>query len=122
MITYEQAKAIVIGEDKKRTELKDKAIKAANKKLIGTCYKYRNSYGGSDPGWWLYTKIIGVDGTSVITHQFQHTTYKIEITREPHSCYNEAGLGYGYQSCSREEYNKATKQIMRDFIKVSRSD
>lgn len=34
-----------------------------NKKHVGQCFKYRNSYGGSDDRerWWLYKKITGID-------------------------------------------------------------
>lgn len=30
-------------------------------KLVGRCFKYRNTYGGShDKWWWLYAKVTGV--------------------------------------------------------------
>jgi hypothetical protein len=33
---------------------------SANKKLIGKCFRCRNSYGGGEPSWWLYKKITGM--------------------------------------------------------------
>ena len=32
-----------------------------NVKLVGRCFKHRNTYGGSpEEGWWLYAKVTGV--------------------------------------------------------------
>ncbi len=41
----------------KLSRLKDKLEFDENKKLIGKCFKYRNSY-GQDEKWWLYYKVL----------------------------------------------------------------
>ena len=36
-------------------------LKVQNAKLVGKCFKYRNTYGGShERWWWLYAKVTGV--------------------------------------------------------------
>ncbi len=43
------------------------------RKMIGRCFKFRNSY-GSDPGkWWLYVRIVGLSegGSMFKVHEFQ---------------------------------------------------
>jgi hypothetical protein len=37
----------------------DVSERARWKKLVGRCYKYRNSYGGNNDTWWMYFKITG---------------------------------------------------------------
>ena len=44
-------------------EIESNEQREINKKLIGKCFKYENSYGFGDK-WWLYTYIIGVSESS----------------------------------------------------------
>lgn len=70
----------VIKLKEKLAKLEDEKIKKKNSKLIGKCFKYRNSYSSGEK-WWLYTKVIGVtDYDRVKTVNFQKTSYNdIEI-------------------------------------------
>lgn len=73
--------------------------RAQNAKLIGKCFKYRNSYGGShERWWWLYVKITGVttrgefegiqfqdDGEGRLTVETKHlpqTTLQVPIEHD----------------------------------------
>jgi hypothetical protein len=70
-----------------------------NAKLVGRCFKYRNTYGGGDEkSWWLYAKITGVtlrgdlegiqfqdDGEgrlTVETKHLSHTTLQVPIEHD----------------------------------------
>jgi hypothetical protein len=70
-------------------------------KLIGRCFKYHNSYGSGEK-WWLYRKIVGIDGTTLKTFEFQITSYsdegKMEI-KESH-CYGVDG----YLEITKDEW------------------
>lgn len=57
---------------------------AAEKRLfIGRYFKYRNTYGGSDTGWWLYGSPTALDdGGTLVGLSFQTTCYgEIEINQ-----------------------------------------
>lgn len=59
-----------------RQELQDRKDADLNKQnagLVGICQKYRNSYGGDSKGWWLYRRIISVDGQWCKAFRFQLT-------------------------------------------------
>lgn len=54
--------------------------KTAHKALLGRCYRYRNSYGGGHPSWWLYAKVIGADGYRPQCFTFELTILnKVEV-------------------------------------------
>ena len=50
------------------------------KAMIGRCFKYRNNYSATCPGWWLYTKVIGRKNKTLTVCRFQITSIgNIEI-------------------------------------------
>lgn len=87
---------------------------------VGRCFKYRNSYGGSDGGWWLYTKIIGFDEKAFAfdTVQFQLTTARrIEIEYRRHFNYEQRNYftehNRTYLPISKSEYNAARRRLLK---------
>lgn len=44
-----------------------------NRKLVGKCFKYRNSYSAPSAGWWLYAKVNRVEGSFCEAMQFEKT-------------------------------------------------
>ena len=62
----------------------------AVKKLIGQCFKYRNSYGSGRKDWWLYSKVLGYNprNQQLIICSYQRTSLEIiEIrVREERFC------------------------------------
>ncbi len=42
-----------------------------NKKLLGKCFRYWDTFGSGGDGWWLYAKVIDVDAGNPIAHRFQ---------------------------------------------------
>jgi hypothetical protein len=81
----------------------------ALQKLIGKCYKYRNSY-GSGERWWLYKKVVGISGTMLKTLEFQITSYdekgKAEI--EESHCYGDMT---GCVEITKDEWNAEWTKI-----------
>lgn len=48
--------------------------------LVGRCYKFHNSYGGGLPKWWLYKRVLSVEGSYGTGWSFQQDCNgKIEI-------------------------------------------
>ena len=47
-------------QERVRKNQKKELIPKFKKEWIGKCFKYRNSYGGSRPSWWLYAIIIDI--------------------------------------------------------------
>jgi hypothetical protein len=51
-----------------------------NAPLVGRCYKFRNSYGGGSEKWWLYKRVLSVEGSYGTGWNFQQDCNgKIEI-------------------------------------------
>lgn len=83
------------------------------KKLIGKCFKYRNSYGGDSQDWWLYIYVRGVKGTDFITDQFQTCSdgrIEIELNKRTANVIVESG-----RYIETKEYEKALKK-MKDAL------
>jgi hypothetical protein len=87
---------------------------AEHAKLLGKCFKYRNSYGGSSEadGWWLYVKVTKIDARGEMkAFQFQTDKYgKLEIEanyRIPSS------LSSGYTPITAGEFSKAWRAVQK---------
>ena len=60
-------------------------IEPKMKRMIGKCFKYRNSYGSGSKDWWLYSKIIDYkpqDQVLVVCSYQRTSDGRIEITVE----------------------------------------
>jgi len=51
--------------------IRDAETKAESLALVGKHYKYRNSFGGDRPQWWLYAKVIRVGEFHPVAFVFQ---------------------------------------------------
>jgi len=79
------------------------------KKNIGKCFKFKNSYGGSD-SWWLYIKIIGLNGICYVTENFEidiNNAISINTKIRPDFISRE------YMSIPDEEYEKERNNILK---------
>ena len=111
-LEYEKAKRLVQNYEHREEENKDYDIMKANKKLIGTYYKYHNSY-SSDEYWWLFKEVIGVNGTTLVCREYQTTSHETsEVKDEEHPCYRESGMGYGYAKISKKEFVKGRDSVL----------
>lgn len=47
-------------------------------KMVGRCFKYRNSFGHDCPGWWLYVKVIGYKprDRSLLLCRYERTSHR----------------------------------------------
>jgi hypothetical protein len=85
---------------------KDSKLNKANAALVGTCQKFHNSYGDGDK-WWLYRRILSVDGMWCNAFRFQLTSNgKIDIDTK----YADS-LSTGWLPCSESEYNSAWEAL-----------
>lgn len=95
-----------------RQELEDRKDAKANKvnsHLVGTCQKFRNSYGaGYDDGpWWLYRRILSVNGMWCNSNRFQLTPKgHIDIDMNYHD-----SLSNGWLPCTESEYTSAWEAL-----------
>ncbi len=115
---YKKASTIVQTYNSTKQDKDDKIFYKKIKKLIGNCYRYRNSYGGGDDSWWMYIEVVGAgeyDHRGVVIETFQKTTLKTEIERDTHSLYHTAEFDSGYQRISREDFNKGKQKVLNDF-------
>lgn len=90
---------------------------AENQKLVGRCFKFSNSYGGSDKRWWLYGKVVSVDEYWPHLITFQHTSEdQIEIKTDEVA----SSLGSGWTEIDADEFEKAWQDLMQTIIKIGR--
>jgi hypothetical protein len=88
--------------------LRDEKKERENKKLIGTCWRTRNRYSG-DEEWWLYSKVIGTDGSSLVFLQAEETVHdRIEIVLSRH--YGDCLM---YQRITPREFQKQYKKLLK---------
>lgn len=88
---------------------RDKAIRhAENLPLLGKCFKYRNSYGSGSKGWWLYKKVISVNGNELKAFQFE------SMADGRLQCCSDFSYGVeGYTEIPRAEYDKAWEKFLQ---------
>lgn len=84
----------------------------ANAKLIGKCFKYRNSSGGTEK-WWLYIKITAVDDGNLRAFKFQqYSSGEINIQSNDF-------IYHGRSLTENGGYIKiATKEFNREWAKL----
>lgn len=110
--TKEQLQKIVAAGYEARNELQE--IEAAektreNRPLIGKCQKYLNSYGSGEK-WWLYRRIIGVDGDWVTAFSFQTCSMgKTTIEIEKHG----TAVNSGFEEITEREFNAAYREMQK---------
>lgn len=99
----------------------DQEVLPELRKLVGQCYKYRNSYGGGLSRWWLYGKVLSVNEKTCEVHtiEFQHTSMeRIEIELDKKTTYRGRHFmkDGSYMPATNAEYNKAKKSLKRFVI------
>jgi len=118
--TYKQALKIVTDHRNEESKKLQAEQNKQNKALVGTYWKFLNSY-GSGASWWLYIKIIGVnrDGTPTCV-EVEHTSHdNIEIKHTTRPVYRngstQKGLGDGYTKITKAQWISGTR---KDIVKV----
>jgi hypothetical protein len=87
------------------------------KTFVGKFFKYRDSYGSDDKGWWLYQYVIGLSGPdfnipnpTFKVFSFQTCTYgKTEIHRDDY--YFQTSLGP--KQITRREFVAAYEKMLK---------
>lgn len=87
-----------------------------NAALVGKCFKYSNSGGGSDKRWWLYLKILRVDDGNLRAFKFQQYANDSEhIEIEPNEfIYHGRSLTSdgGYTEIKPAEYEREWASLL----------
>lgn len=84
---------------------------------VGDCFKYSNSYSGDDR-WWLYQKVIKVDGTFMRTESIQFTSDKSLIYQPRDLMVGFNGeVNSSYYPIPRKEYETAKARILKKINK-----
>lgn len=83
-------------------EINRKQRQEQNVKLIGKCYRYRNSFGNENKGWWLYIQVLELEDGNLIVHRFQtDSNGRIEV--EPRRVEWDS-VGSQYEEIPREDF------------------
>ncbi len=78
------------------------------KKLIGKCFKYRNSFGGGSRPWWLYLKVTAVGRAAAIEKDCRG---EVRIKRK-----EDFRGGHGYIEITQGQYTKSVSAIL-EYVK-----
>lgn len=88
------------------------------RKLVGKCFKYRNSY-GSGESWWMYARVISFDERAMNfkAAEFQKTSRDcIQIECESVHIFNGCnrfGVESGWIPISLNEYKREARSIQK---------
>jgi len=84
-----------------------------NRKYLGKCFKYRNTFGRPEESWWLYLKITKV-GVSMSGHKFQKMhDGRFEALNENYV----TGL-HGWIEIPRAEFNRQWMKFCADMKRL----
>ena len=104
---HKDTKSLREERDKLLTEIENEE----GKKLVGKCFKFRNSYGSGEK-WWLYSKIVGADSEWVNTLELQKLPFsgiEIKLNKISKSLF-ENGV---YTSITKKEFNNVYKRFIK---------
>ena len=106
-----------------KKELEQKILPKA-KKLIGKCFKYSNSYSGSnDSRWWLYQKILsistvmGENSVLVKINEFQKDC-RGKIDFQANTSFRDLRGQRGWIKISNKTYEKEKKKLVKILEKL----
>lgn len=99
-------------------KLRVEETRQSNLRLVGKCFRYRNSYGFQCPGWWLYLRVYGLSecGTP-LAFTFQHTATGRFETETAHVCF--PSLEDRYESITPLECDEAWRKFQVDLARVA---
>ncbi len=101
-------KAILVAAEaiRQREAAKEtRRVYAEQSKLRGKCFRYRNSYGPSDQGWWLYMRVDSVEKDGGFRGLSFQTDSSGTITIMPDKWH--MSLLDGYSEITVAQFNKA---------------
>lgn len=88
------------------------------KQFVGKCFKYRNSYGGDRPKWWLYIKILDVNSVNFCNNEEPvFDTLRVEKCSDGGIHIKKSEYDYvrsdDHIAISAKEFNKAMAGIIK---------
>lgn len=119
MRTEEEIRREMAPLQRELQRVEDARKRAEYKKLLGKCFKYRNSYGSGSPDWWLYVRVIGGDGYWPKCFQFQLTSHGEIIIAEKEHSVSVGRDDRGYTEITRKEFDRAWAQMKRRIGKLN---
>jgi len=91
----------------------------AHSKILGKCYRYRNSYGADRGEWWMYLRVTGGDGYWPTVFTFQETADNEIIIKTKESYVGiHHGEANGYYEISRKEFDRQWKRMQTKIAKM----
>ncbi len=121
MTRKEQLQQSIEAADAARVELwrlEAQEAEDRNRAFIGKCFKYRNCFScpqGPEDYWWMYGKVLSVQGTSIQMWQFQTDKYG-EISISPSATC--AQMTSNYQEIPLAEFNQAWQATMEKLERL----
>ena len=90
--------------------------KIAHLALVGKCFRYRNSYGGGYPSWWLYAKVTDTGDWRPQCFTFELTSRnKVEIDlKSDHNVHP----GNGWQEITAKQFNAEWRKVQKRLCKL----
>ena len=86
--------------------------------LVGKCFKYRNSFGSSQPPWWFYIRITGRDGISLLFNCFQEDANDhVEFEYGKSGYVEQFSHPSNYLPITAKEYFTAEKKLLNKMMR-----
>lgn len=101
---------------KQRDDINEEISFENNQKMIGKCFKFRNSY-GSGGDWWFYIQVLGInsEGYLVCISAEHCSDNKIQIEQ---SIRYSSSFSKEYLPITEEEFEKAFEKILEDLWRI----
>lgn len=104
-----------------KEQVDEREIAPKRRALVGRCFRYRNCYSCPDKPsdyWWLWLRIVGVDGGCVLCVQTERDKYgKITIENHAIPCF-DGTVHEAYRPVTRRQYDRATSGMLAQARKL----
>ena len=116
----EKLQKIIYDARQELNKIEDERKANEIKPLLDKCYRYRNNYSCPEKDsdyWWIYMKIIKIDGPNVTSMQFQTDKYGKVIIVGNCSLY---GLNSGWEEITNTAFIRAWKLLFGKLTIVNK--
>lgn len=105
-----------------KEQIDERELAPKRRALVGKCFRYRNNYScpvKPTDYWWLWTRITGLDGASLMCLQVQCDKYgKIIIETCSIPSFNGTMREAGYQPVTRQQFKRACAGLLATARKM----
>ena len=104
-----QHQGISAGNELRRREYEKRDRE--NAALVGKTFRYRNSYGTPDEGWWLYGRVTGAEDGNVNMFRFQTDCHGRREREPAHTSLSERRLE-GWKEIPADEFEAEWRKLL----------